>query len=958
MINRFGPTLKRIVILASALTLVTQLALAYIGLTYMDAIDKSLHEKRTQDMLYQFQQNVLVQLNNIDNLMLLLQTPEFSDYYKNLMRLRSDGVAELGMRELQQKFDTLDLPPDSVQAVYFLGQSFVQRSMVQRIGSGFVDLPRLDQDRLHYSKLDRLILPDREQLTRYTPEDFAGAFRTGNPMLEKSDVKQLQSFMAALTGRLVFSNGNENGVLTIIVLSDDFFRQAIPAQSPEGTYFSVLGKDKRLLWTTAPSNPLTEPASGAAGKGADAIGAAENGAGKGADATDADATRATAATNAARNPAASAATNPAAPGLADDPSYNNAVRQLSPFNLSIVYTDKGGAAGAVRGERLYQVAVLSLVTLLITVLFGCLYLKQVFKPFRMISKQIKSFSLSSDWLLRSLPDDLIKKGFHAVSMRNKIILALIVAVGVPAVADGVLYAWLSKHDIRREMQTSVDVTGRFSAVSIHNRLQFTETILKEISASRQLQDYVTNDYTTPLMMGGLPTNLLMFPGLNDISYFVLLDDSGNCIYSSIFSNNKSAFNTDTDYLEDRDDPYWITNYKNVFNPLSTALVKRLEGSGANGEATYLLMVPKQSIFENLDSGLINTSYAISDAKGHTIYESDANAALGDAGRYFYASGIPNTDWKLKIGFVFGDVLEKNREYQEQFLLFTSIVLLLAIAVAVAIAIQLVKPIHRLKETMLRVGEGDLSLRLEDVDNTEIGGIVRSYNRMIDQLDRVMREENELIAMKTRAELDMLQAQINPHFLYNTLEVINMRSMKTGNLEVSAIVGALADLFRYSIAKGSDIVELHKELTHVANYVTIQQIRFGHSFEAAYEVPDELRNLPIVRFVLQPIIENAIKHGFEGWEEGGLIVISASAAGGLLQVRIADNGVGMDKETLALVRADMEREDGKAHGGENGIGLRNVYRRLKLTYREGTSMTIASAEMRGTTVTLTVPLLTL
>ncbi|SFI74817.1 Sensor histidine kinase YesM [Paenibacillus sp. UNC496MF] len=929
MINRFGPTLKRIVILASALTLVTQLALAYIGLTYMDAIDKSLHEKRTQDMLYQFRQNVLVQLNNIDNLMLLLQTPEFSDYYKNLMRLRSDSVAELGMRELQQKFDTLDLPPDSVQAVYFLGQSFVQRSMVQRIGSGFVDLPRLDQDRLHYSKLDRLILPDREQLTRYTPEDFAGAFRTANPMLEKSDVKQLQTFMAALTGRLVFSNGNENGVLTIIVLSDDFFRQAIPAQSPEGTYFSVLGKDKRLLWTTAPSNPLPVPASAAAGTGA-----------------------------AATNAAADAATNPGASGPADDPSYNNAVRQLSPFNLSIVYTDRGGSAGAVRGERLYQVAALSLVTLLITVLFGCLYLKQVFKPFRMISKQIKSFSLSSDWLLRSLPDDLIKKGFHAVSMRNKIILALIVAVGVPAVADGVLYAWLSKHDIRREMQTSVDVTGRFSAVSIHNRLQFTETILKEISASRQLQDYVTNDYTTPLMMGGLPTNLLMFPGLNDISYFVLLDDSGNCIYSSIFSNNKSAFNTDTDYLEDRDDPYWITNYKNVFNPLSTALVKRLEGSGANGEATYLLMVPKQSIFENLDSGLINTSYAITDAKGRTIYESDANAAFGDAGRYFYASGIPNTDWKLKIGFVFGDVLEKNREYQEQFLLFTSIVLLLAIAVAVAIAIQLVKPIHRLKETMLRVGEGDLSLRLEDVDNTEIGGIVRSYNRMIDQLDRVMREENELIAMKTRAELDMLQAQINPHFLYNTLEVINMRSMKTGNLEVSAIVGALADLFRYSIAKGSDIVELDKELTHVANYVTIQQIRFGHSFEAAYEVPDELRNLPIVRFVLQPIIENAIKHGFEGWEEGGLIVISASASGGLLQVRIADNGVGMDKETLAIVRADMEREDGKAHGGENGIGLRNVYRRLKLTYREGMSMTIASAEMRGTSVTLTVPLLTL
>ncbi|MBW7457508.1 histidine kinase, partial [Paenibacillus sepulcri] len=796
MIKRFGPTLRRIVILAAALTLVTQLALAYIGLTYMDAIDKSLHEKRTQDMLYQFQQNVLVQLNNIDNLLLLLQTPEFSGYYKNLMRLRSDNVAALGMWELQQKFNTLDLSPDSVQAVYFLGQSFVQRSLVQRISSAsFVDLPRVDQDRLHYSKLDKLILPDRELLTRYTQSDFAQVFRTNNPMLEKADIDQLKAFMAEIQDRLVFSNGNENGVLTIIMLSDRFFEQAIPKKMPEGTYFSVFGKDKRLLWTTAPSNPLSSP----------------EGAGTGS-------------------------TNPAKEGQSDASSYNT-IKQLSPFNLSIVYTDNDGGSSVLRGERIYQMAGLSLVTLLITILFNYLYLKQVFKPFRMISKQIKNFSLSNEWLLRMLPDDLIKKGFHAVSMRNKIILALIVAVGVPAVSDGVLYAWLSQYDIKREMQMSFDVTGRFSAVSIHNRLKFTETILKEISASRQLQDYVTNNYTTPLLMGGLPTNLLMFPGLNDISYFVLLDENGNCIYSSIFSNNKSAFNTDMEYLTDRDDPYWITNYNNVFNPLSMALLKRIDGPGVNGEATYLLMVPKQSIFENIDSGLINTSYAITDARGHTIYETRANAAVDDSGWQFSTSGIPNTDWKLTIGFFFNDVLEKNREYQQQFLLFTSIVLLLSIAVAVAIAIQLVKPIHRLKETMLRVGEGDLSLRLEDIDNTEIGGIVRSYNRMIDQLHRVINEENELIAMKTRAEIDMLQAQINPHFLYNTLEVINMRSMKSGNLEVSAIVGALADLFRYSIAKSSDIVELEKELAHVANYVTIQQIRFGHSFEMEYEVPD-------------------------------------------------------------------------------------------------------------------------
>ncbi|RAP75424.1 sensor histidine kinase [Paenibacillus montanisoli] len=911
MLKRFGPTLRRIVILTAVLTMITQIALAYIGLTYMDVIDKSLRENRSQDMLYQFQQNVLVQLKDIDNLMLLLQTPEFSDYYKNLMRLRNDYIATLGMQELQRKFSTLNLSPASVQAVYFLSQSFNQRSMVQKIESGtFTDLPRLDMDRLHYSKLDKLILPDRDQFTMYSQADFAKYFTTDNPMLEKADIRQLKAFMAEIQGRLVYSNGNENGVLTMIVLNDRFFQQAIPDNLPEGAYFSILGKDNRLLWTNARTNPLKAPEGGESEQAGDSKGQS---------------------------------------------SYQNEIKQLLPFKLSIAYTDKGGGASALRSERIQLMAVLSLITVFLTVLISYFYLKQVFKPFRMVSRQIKNFSLSSDLLLRSLPEDLIKKGFHAVSMRNKIIIVLIVAVGLPAVSDGVLYSWLSKHDIQREMQTSINVTGRFSALSIHNRLRFTETILNEISASRQLQEYVTNNYTTPLLLGGLTTNLYMFPGLNDISYFVLLDEKGNCIYSSIFSNNKSAFNTDKEYLKDRDAPYWIANYNNVFNPLSTAIVKRIEGPAVTGGATYLLMVPKQSTFENIDSGMINTSYAITDAKGHTIYESRARA-IGDVpGQHFYTSGIPNTDWKLTISFVFNDVLEKNREYQQQFLLFTSIILLLSIVAAVAIAIQLVKPVHRLKETMLRVGEGDLSLRLEELEYSELGGIVRSYNRMIDQLDRVMREENELIGLKTRAELDMLQAQINPHFLYNTLEVINMRSMKTGNLEVSAIVGALADMFRYSIAKGSNIVELDRELAHVANYVTIQQIGSGNSFEVEYEVPDELRSKRIMRFVLQPIIENAIKHAFLGWEEGGRIVISAAAEGGYLQVRIADNGIGMDQETLALVRADIEREYGKAQSEENGIGLRNVYQRLKLIYKEGMSMTIESREMKGTVITLTVPL---
>lgn len=917
---RFSPTLKRIVVLAVLLALATQFTLAYIGLSYMDSIDNSLQQKRSQDMMYQFQQNVLYQLNNIDNLMLVLQTPEFSDFYKNLMRLRDDSVVQAGEREMLAKFKALRLSSDSVQSIYFLGENFLQRSLLKKTDSdSFDELPRIDEDRLHYSKLDKLMLPDRDQLTLYRPEDFARYFSTNNPMLEPEDILELKGFMSDLQNRLIFSNGYENGVFILIVLDEQFLRKLLPANIPDNAYFSVTDSHGKLLWSTKPGDPLT--AGNVNGKRAE--------------------------------------------------SYQNTTKELLPFRLNIVYSTKVNKSGLLRTYRADWMAGLAVFSLILTTILSYLYLKRVFKPFRKISKQIKSFTLNDDLLLRRLPEELIQGGFHAISMRNKLILVLIAAVSLSALSDGALYYWLSKRDIQQEMQASMKATGQSSAVSVLNRLEATESLLKQISVSQQFQQYVTSNNVQMTGLDSLESlnamNLSMLPGLNDISYFTLLDENGNCLYSSIFSNNKQAFDTDKSYLFNTDNPYWITSYENVFSTLSLALVRRFGGESTGEPTTYLLIVPKESLFENLDSGVINTSYTISDVAGRTIFASRQNSEGAAPSVHHYESIIPNSGWRLSIGFIFNDVLEQEREYERQFIYSMSLALMLSVVAAIVLANIIVKPINRLKETMLQAGNGEMAQRLEEAGSTEIGGIIRSYNRMIDKLDLMMREENKLIGMKTRAELNMLQAQINPHFLYNTLEVINMRSLKSGNLDVSAIVNALADLFRYSIAKGSDIVPLDLELNHVANYVTIQQIRFGHSFEVVYDVPEAIRSLPIVRFVLQPIIENAIKHGFAGWEEGGLIVISGALNGDCLELRIADNGIGMDAETLSAVKAEFAREIGykanpgdapqsasASHQEDSGIGVNNVYQRLKLMYKERMSMTIDSKDMGGTVVSMKIP----
>jgi two-component system sensor histidine kinase YesM len=308
-------------------------------------------------------------------------------------------------------------------------------------------------------------------------------------------------------------------------------------------------------------------------------------------------------------------------------------------------------------------------------------------------------------------------------------------------------------------------------------------------------------------------------------------------------------------------------------------------------------------------------------------------------------------------------------YQEQFLLFMVIIFLMSTALAIVIANILVRPIRQLKEKMVAAGAGDFVERVDYDAHNEIGDIIKSYNRMIGQLDQTIREnlsimeenaknkirENELLSMKTRAELHMLQAQINPHFLYNTLEAINMRSMQSGNQEISTIVGALADLFRYSVSKGADTVLLMNELNHAANYITIQQIRFGHSFEAEFDVPEELKDKRVLRFILQPILENAIKHGFAGWQYGGRIRIAASATEEEMRLTIGDNGVGMPKQALEHLRAEMEKGLGDWSGDGGGIGLKNVYYRLKLFYKDRVSMAVGSELMKGTEITIAFPL---
>ena len=277
-------------------------------------------------------------------------------------------------------------------------------------------------------------------------------------------------------------------------------------------------------------------------------------------------------------------------------------------------------------------------------------------------------------------------------------------------------------------------------------------------------------------------------------------------------------------------------------------------------------------------------------------------------------------------------------------------------------VRSIMALHRSVDT-----RGRLSIVEDGGPKDEISELVVKFNQMVLQLNELTEQnvnnrlrEQKLISMKTKAELAMLQQQINPHFLYNTLEAINMRARQSGAEEVGTMVVSLAKLFRFSINRGKedDTVSLQEEIDHVQNYILIQSIRFKDKFTTHWELESAAFKASVMRFILQPLVENAIQHGINDYSSGGEIYISAKYAGQALELTVADNGIGMSTEQLERVRQKLENTDDAADDSESerqefktGVGLRNVYLRLKLFYREKVDFQIDSKEYEGTVITI-------
>ena len=267
------------------------------------------------------------------------------------------------------------------------------------------------------------------------------------------------------------------------------------------------------------------------------------------------------------------------------------------------------------------------------------------------------------------------------------------------------------------------------------------------------------------------------------------------------------------------------------------------------------------------------------------------------------------------------------------------------------------PIERLEHFAGMMAGGNLSARVPPTDLSELKNLTEGINVMADRLESLIEQNRQEQENLRKSELRTLQAQINPHFLYNTLDAIVWEAEAGHSGEVIHITRALSDFFRISLSSGADWIPLAQELKHLSGYLSIQKARYRDILNYRIDVPQELGEVYVLKLLLQPLVENAIYHGIKDKRGGGLITVTGREDGGFLCFRVEDTGRGMTPDQLRDVRARMRGELPPAYApyanAGTGFGLNNVDRRIRLYYDQEEGLSIESGP-EGTCVSFRVP----
>lgn len=595
--------------------------------------------------------------------------------------------------------------------------------------------------------------------------------------------------------------------------------------------------------------------------------------------------------------------------------------------------------------------------------------------------------------------------YRRISLKTKLMFIAIIFIIYPIIIIGYFgyrnYADNMKEKAVRDMQSSAqELTGLLSDRMAKLNL-FAVQILYDntiYNANRMLingtMDYIAeNDFNSYLQ-----SNLFLKSELNEILVRFTVRNRIFQVNRTMGSTTDSIKLVDvlhSQALKGKGKPVWYVSYKDG-KENGIYITKIIYDINDIKKETGLLIfkVNEQYLSEVLNNFMTNTSQNV------TIYGSDKQAVfsyepfdmknptmdsvfmangssapdglvspVSDSGLKEVRSGndtiyllydtVRPEGWKLVMGVSSNILLKDVRNIAKFILVLCAATLPICLLLVNFLYSDIIKPMNLLIRRMRQVERGEIGITIENKRSDEFGFVNSTFNRMSLEIKNLIDTVYKKQIITKDAELKALQAQINPHFLYNTLDSINWKAKINGINEISEMVSALSSIIEANLnRKNEKSITLGKEIEYINNYYFLLQKRFGKKINLETDIQEDILDCTIPKLIIQPIIENAVHHGLEMKVGSGLIRLNARKDQGRLIIIVSDDGTGIDEKTLerlnrSLAAGPSGEEDSTAEINSS-IGIINVQRRVKLLYGDEFGLQISSMPGRGTTVTITLP----
>lgn len=535
---------------------------------------------------------------------------------------------------------------------------------------------------------------------------------------------------------------------------------------------------------------------------------------------------------------------------------------------------------------------------------------------------------------------------------------------ISAIASGLYYTSVAQIIDEQIINTSKQVVSNYelyfdSAIEVSNSIQTkidNRNVLNEKTAIRSYFDDVKSIKGEILSIalydenGDLIVADSTFDTVNNDNVYEsnsfqnAINEPMINIFSGVgFENDRYAFTLSRYMSFNRSENHGVALIEFDF----TKIVRLIYQSdlGENGHIAIFdrdYNVVYSSLPELIDEDLIETKKLVLGSTGVTINHQSFN---------LYISTITNTGWKVSVFTNNSQIYSVLYNFIIIVIITILLLSILYIFIVYVIVKQVTYPLYRLQAEMNKVKDLNYDVNRSKLKkgSKEIIQLDATFNEMMRRIrylaDKLLQEQEN----QRKSELKALQNQINPHFLYNTLDSIIYMIDKGENQKAEEMIVALSKFFRISISRGKAIIPLKDEVEHVRNYLLIQKIRFGDQFTYAINVDPSLYQYSCIKLILQPLVENAIEHGLNDNESGGQIEIIGTQNESYIILKIKDNGYGISEDKLEQIYKSFH--DDSIH---QGVGLKNVYQRIKIYYGEEADIKIDSLFDEGTIISIYIP----